>query len=313
MEDKSNKPKLKPAKRYVSKEKVSESSDHLSQQDEPQEQEHDDEEVIVPDGQQDAESPPVNTDKLVPDGMADVTLGSIHFSSFSLVFETLFNTVLNNRAAARQKALEEKIEKQKAEGIDVVTNDNALPKCVEFINLIKDDYNMYREQKNEIGKEQAQTLATVKTQADTAKRLETVIGRIEKVQGIKAPIRPPFPSWACLAYLFWHWPMYAFAWLWLSKYFRRFCFLITFFVILIQTCYIFLLANDNRTMRYEHDQYVTVRNWLYVTGDTAATNRFNKVELLYRDVDFNKEEITRLNEYIQKRHEQNLKRGFYMW
>ncbi len=323
MEDKSNtKPKLKPARKYVSQ-KMEEArakmqditssvnstaygSECLSQQEGPQEQESAD--VVVPDySQQEQQLLPVAEAPMVPGEMAEATLGSLSVKQFTLSLETLLNTLLDNRLDAKQKALEEKTKAAEAAGIELVTPENALVKCVEFINLIKGDFNMYREQKNAIAKEQEQTLATVNSQADTAKRLETVIGRIEKVQGVKAPIRPPFPLWACLAYLFWHWPMYAFAYLWLSKYFRRFCFLITFFVILIQTCYIVLLASDNRTMRYEHAKYVTARNWLYVTGDTAATNKFNHLDLLFEDVDFNEKKIINLNDHIRELHEKMMR------
>ena len=215
---------------------------------------------------------------------------------------------MDNREAARKLKQQELERKAEEEGINLVTPENAVVKCVEYMNAIKDGYDMYKKQKGAIAQEQKQTLDTVKQQADTAKRLETVIGRIEDVQGVKAPKRPPFPSWACLTYLFWHWPVYAFACMWLSKYFRRFCFLITLFVILMQTCLIFLLTCDNKTLHHDRAKYVTVRNWSYVVGDTSAMNRFNKVDLLFEDVEFNKEQIDGLNKYIRSRHEQNLKR-----
>jgi len=68
------------------------------------------------------------------------------------------------------------------------------------------------------------------------------------------------------------------------------------------------LAVDNKSLHLDRAKYVTVRNWSYVIGDTAAVNRFNRVDLLYDDVEFNKEQIEGLNEYIRSRHEQNLKR-----
>ena len=96
------------------------------------------------------------------------------------------------------------------------------------MNDILNGYNLYKKHESAIDKQQSKSKEIADTQNETVKRLETVIGRIEDVQGVKAPKRPPFPSWACLAYLFWHWPMYGFAFLWQSKYFRRYCFLTAF-------------------------------------------------------------------------------------
>ena len=169
-------------------------------------------------------------------------------------------------------------------------------------------YNLYKKHESAIDKQQTKSKEIADTQNETVKRLETVIGRIEDVQGVKAPKRPPFPSWACLAYLFWHWPMYGFAFLWQSKYFRRFCFLTAFFVMVLEFCMIVLLSYDNKDLHHDRAKYVTVRNWSYVVGDTAAVNRFNRVDLLYDDVEFNKEQIEGLNEFIRTKHEQNLKR-----
>lgn len=84
------------------------------------------------------------------------------------------------------------------------------------MNDILTSYNLYKKHESTIDKQQTKSKEIADTQNETAKRLETVIGRIENVQGVKAPKRPPFPSWACLAYLFWHWPMYGFAYLWQS-------------------------------------------------------------------------------------------------
>jgi len=61
-------------------------------------------------------------------------------------------------------------------------------------------------------------------------------------------------------------------------------------------------------LHHDRAKYVTARNWSYVVGDTAAVNRFNRVDLLYDDVEFNKEQIDGLNEFIRNKHEENQKR-----
>lgn len=71
---------------------------------------------------------------------------------------------------------------------------------------------------------------------------------------------------------------------------------------------IVLLASDNKTMNHDRAKYVTVRNWSYVMKDTAAINRFNRVDLLFEDVKFNREQIDELNEFIRSKHEKNQKR-----
>ena len=53
-------------------------------------------------------------------------------------------------------------------------------------------------------------------------------------------------------------------------------------------------------------KYVTVRNWSYVAGDTAAVNRFNEVDILFEDTKFNREKIEQLNDHIRSKHEQML-------
>lgn len=90
---------------------------------------------------------------------------------------------------------------EEAKCVELAADENRMSDS-EYMNIISSDFNLYREQKNAVAKEQEQTLKIVAQQAETAKRLETVIGRIEDVQGVKAPKRPPFPSWAYLVYLF---------------------------------------------------------------------------------------------------------------
>ncbi len=315
-----NTSKLKPA-RAISREKIKEvegKSENVSspvassrngfvQPTEPTDQ-REDPDVIVPICQPDSEPPDESEDLDVPEEFTDKILGDISVHDFCFVIETVYNSLLDNRAEAMRKAREERIRQQEESGIDIITPENALMKCVEYMNGIKENYDQYKAQKNAIAKEQAETKETVKLQAETVKRLETVIGRIEDVQGVKAPKRPPFPSWACLTYLFWHWPMYCFAYCWQSKYFRRFCFLITFLVIVVQFCMIVLLASDNKNLTHDHAKYVTVRNWSYVMKDTAAINRFNRVDLLFEDVKFNREQIEELDEFIRTKHEKNQKR-----
>lgn len=100
--------------------------------------------------------------------------------------------------------------------------------------------------------------------------------------------------------------MYGFAFLWQSKYFRRFCFLIAFLVMVLEFCLIVLLASENGTLHHDRVKYVTVRNWSYVAGDTAAVNRFNEVDILFEDTKFNREKIEQLNDHIRSKHEQML-------
>ena len=314
-----NIPKPKPAKSFAkkiqdAKDKMTDvSSSVVSTQNgtipstEPSEQ-VEDSDVIVPVCQPGTESADMPESQPIEVEFSERMLTEIDVHDFCFLFETLFNALSDNREAAKRKAREESIRKQEESGIDVVTPENALVKCTGFMNDILNGYNLYKKHEGAIDKQQAKSKEIADTQNETVKRLETVIGRIEDVQGVKAPKRPPFPSWACLAYLFWHWPMYGFAYLWQSKYFRRFCFLIAFFVMVMEFCLIVVLALDNKSLHLDHAKYVTVRNWSYVFNDTSAVNRFNRVDLLFENVEFNREEIERLNESIRLKHEENQKR-----
>lgn len=315
--DKSNsKPKLKPANRYVSKEKVSEVKEKLedisssvsssqtgSGQLPDADEQPEDNEVIVPEYPPDSNPPVMSNDRGVSDEELASRVCDVTLDSFCEAVETTILASLDNREAARKLKQQELERKAEEEGINLVTPENAVVKCVEYMNAIKDGYDMYKKQKGAIAQEQKQTLDTVKQQADTAKRLETVIGRIEDVQGVKAPKRPPFPSWACLAYLFWHWPMYGFAYLWQSKYFRRFCFLIAFFVMVMEFCMIVLLSYDNKDLHHDRAKYVTVRNWCLVESDTATINKFDYVDFIYSDVKFHNEDIDALHETVRKKYD----------
>ena len=274
---------------------------------EPSEQ-VDDADVIVPVCQSGSESPEMPESAPVEVKFSDRLLNDITVEDYCFLFETLFNACSDNREEAKRKAREESRRKQEESGIDVITPENALVKCTGFMNDILNGYNLYKKHESAIDKQQSKSKEIADTQNETVKRLETVIGRIEDVQGVKAPKRPPFPSWACLAFLFWHWPMYGFAYLWQSKYFRRFCFLIAFFVMVLEFCMIILLSYDNKDLHHDRAKYVTVRNWSYVMKDTAAVNRFNKVDLLFEDVKFNREQIDELDEFIRTKHEKNQKR-----
>lgn len=267
-----------------------------------------DADVIVPVSQPDSESVDVTENPPIDGEFTDKMLKDIDVHDFCFILETMYNYTADHREEAKRKEREESRRKQEESGIDVITPENALVKCTGFMNDILTGYNLYKKHESAIDKQQSKSKEIADTQNETVKRLETVIGRIEDVQGVKAPKRPPFPSWACLAYLFWHWPMYGFAFLWQSKYFRRFCFLIAFFVMVLEFCMIVLLALDNKSLHLDHAKYVTVRNWSYVMKDTAAVNRFNKVDLLFEDVKFNREQIDELDEFIRTKHEKNQKR-----
>ena len=69
-----------------------------------------------------------------------------------------------------------------------------------------------------------------------------------------------------------------------------------------------LLSYDNKDLHHDRANYVTVRNWSYVMMDTAAVNRFDRVDLLFEDIKFNREDIEELNEFIRTKHEKNQKR-----
>lgn len=320
MPNNTTKPKLKPA-RMITKEKVQEvkdkmadisstvvSSQTVSAHPADSSEQVEDADVIVPVCQPGTESADMPESQPIEVEFSDRMLTEIDVHDFCFLFETLFNALSDNREEAKRKAREESRRKQEESGIDVITPENALVKCTGFMNDILTGYNLYKKHESAIDKQQTKSKEIADTQNETVKRLETVIGRIEDVQGVKAPKRPPFPSWACLAYLFWHWPMYGFAYLWQSKYFRRFCFLIAFFVMVMEFCLIVVLALDNKSLHLDHAKYVTVRNWSYVMKDTAAVNRFNKVDLLFEDVKFNREQIDELDEFIRTKHEKNQKR-----
>ena len=262
-----------------------------------------DADVIVPVSQPDSESVDVTENPPIDGEFTDKMLKDIDVHDFCFILETMYNYTADHREEAKRKAREENIRKREASGEVVWTTENAVIKCSQYMNTISNDFNLYREQKNAVAKEQEQTLKTVTQQAETAKRLETVIGRIEDVQGVKAPKRPPFPSWACLAYLFWHWPMYGFAYLWQSKYFRRFCFLIAFLVMVLEFCMIVLLSYDNKDLHHDRAKYVTVRNWSLVEGDTATINKFDYVDFIYSDVKYRKDDIDALQETIRKKYD----------
>lgn len=320
MPNNTTKPKLKPA-RMITKEKVQEvkdkmadisstvvSSQTVSAHPADSSEQVEDADVIVPVSQPDSESVDVTENPPIDGEFTDKMLKDIDVHDFCFILETMYNYTADHREEAKRKEREESRRKQEEAGIDVITPENALVKCTGFMNDILTGYNLYKKHESAIDKQQTKSKEIADTQNETVKRLETVIGRIEDVQGVKAPKRPPFPSWACLAYLFWHWPMYAFAYLWQSKYFRRFCFLIAFLVMVMELCLIVVLSIDNKALHLDHAKYVTVRNWSYVNEDASAMNRFDQVDLLFEDVKFNRERIDSLNNYIQSKHEQMLKK-----
>lgn len=261
------------------------------------------------------ESPPPD----VPESPSDKNLlmkmavADISFGDFCMGIETAFLTTMNQREENRKKENAEYIRQQRAKGREPITTENALVKCADYLKVLVETYNLYKTHNSAIDKQQAQSKAIADEQSDTVKRLETVVGKIEKVQGVKAPIRPPFPSWACLTFLFWHWPMYAFSYCWQSKYFRRFCFLVAFFVMIIEFCLIVLLAYDNRAYHNERIKYNIVRNWSYVLEDSAAMKRFDKVDLLFEDVEFNREKIMDIGNMIQTKNEELQKKKRRKW
>lgn len=318
--EKEVKTKLKSAKQ-ISKEKLQElkdknvevsssvSSTHSSYGQTLQSEEQiEDADVFVPDCQTDSEPSDLSQDVKLADKFSDMLLANLSVRDFGTIFETALNTILDNRNKAHEKAEKERIEKEQAAGVKYCTLEELSLQCTGFMEAIVKSYNLYANHKSSIDQQQRKIEEALKGQKNDLNGLATIIGRIENVQGVKAPKRPPFPSWACLTYLFWHWPMYGFSYLWLSKYFRRFCFLLSFLVMIMEFCFIVLLVGDNKTLHQDHNKYVIVRNWSYVLNDTAAVNRFNRVDLLFEDVKFNREQIDELDEFIRTKHEQNQER-----
>ena len=221
--------------------------------------------------------------------------------------ESVINSVLTNRANARIERCAEEARQRKARGIKDMTVNDYLDKIIENYNKIADSYNAFKEGKGLVAQNVAATNKFCEDFNAKLGRLEVLVKSVERVMGVKAPIRPPFPSWACLAYLFWHWPVYAFARAWCSKFFRRFCYICTLLVVLIQTGFILFLAADNRVNRYAQAKYVAARNWAYVEHDSTSMHRFDYLDLLYAHPDWNKQDIENLNNSISKKHEENLR------
>jgi len=315
MEEKT-KNKLKPAKRYVNKEKVEDvkekhedvASSVSSPPNEPEpvhdtEEQADNTDVVVP-VRQTVSVPSASSQGIVlADELKNMMLGKVSVNDFCIVLETVLHILLDNRDEQKRKAEKEKLQKKIEAGGQVLTVEQVLGKCMGMMEAIVKDFNLYKDHKLTVNQQQDFIVKDIKQQESVIKQLGVIVGRIEKVQGVKVPKRPPFPSLACLTFLFWHWPMYAFSYCWLSKYFRRFCFLVAFFVMILQFCLIVLLAGDNRIMHYDRAKYITVRNWSLVDEDSSAMNRFNKVDRLYQDVDFNREEILELEKSIMSKHE----------
>lgn len=322
MDNKNNsKPKLKSAKNYVSKgnskeakEKTDDvsssvSSPPLTPEDPPIEDTHEEEytedsDVVVPDCQPDSNLPIQTSVTPLMEMFQKTEISKIGLRDFLIIMETVLTSFLDGREEVKRKAEIERLQKKIDDGEEVLTLQQAFERCYSYMKAIKDSYNLYAEHKSSVNKQMQKITDIVKDQLEVSKRFQNMIGRIEKVQGVKVPKRPPFPSWACLTYLLWHWPMYAFSYCWLSKYFRRFCFLVAFFVMIIEFCLIVLLAGDNRAYHNERMKYNIVRNWSYVLEDSAAMNRFNKVDLLFEDVEFNREKIMDIGNMIQTKNEE---------
>lgn len=317
----SSKPKLKPAKNYVSKGKGEEAKEktenatysvHTSENtSEPvpttvpeAEEQTEEDDVVVPECQPGSEPPNTLPSVVVADDLKETPISNVRVRDFLVFLETALNTFLDNRDEVKKQAEIERLQKKIDAGGEVLTLQQAFEKCYHYMKTICNSYDLYAQHKSSVNTQQQKIKDIVKDQLEVSTRLQNIIGRIEKVQGVKVPKRPPFPSFACLTYLFWHWPMYAFSYCWLSKYFRRFCFLVAFFVMILEFCLIVLLACDNRTYHNERMKYNIVRNWSYVLEDSAAMKRFDKVDLLFEDVEFNREKIMDIGNMIQTKNEE---------
>lgn len=149
--------------------------------------------VIIPATQHNEEPTDLPDADSKEDELYDLRLSDNSIGDLSSLMETCFLTALHKHEKAKSEAPKELIEEQKAKGIDIVTPENALEKGTKFMNTVKNDFNLNKIVKKSIGKDHALLCEKIKTQDKIVKRLETIVGRTEKVH------RPPFPTWACLA------------------------------------------------------------------------------------------------------------------
>lgn len=144
-----------------------------------------DADVIVPVSQPDSESDDVTENPPIDGEFTDKMLKDIDVHDFCFILETMYNYTADHREEAKRKEREESRRKQEEAGIDVITPENALVKCTGFMNDILTGYNLYKKHESAIDKQQTKSKEIADTQNETVKRLETVIGRIEDVQGVK--------------------------------------------------------------------------------------------------------------------------------
>lgn len=196
MSNNTTKPKLKPA-RMITKEKVQEvkdkmadisstvvSSQTVSAHPAESSEQVEDADVIVPVSQPDSESVDVTENPPIDGEFTDKMLKDIDVHDFCFILETMYNYTADHREEAKRKAREESKRKQEESGIDVITPENALVKCTGFMNDILTGYNLYKKHESAIDKQQTKSKEIADTQNETVKRLETVISRIEDVQGV---------------------------------------------------------------------------------------------------------------------------------
>ena len=271
--------------------------------------------VIVTDCLSESESVDSSRTESPADGPHELTVADMSASEFYSRLETAFINGLVKRDE-QKKAEEEEFQKEvrrkkEEEGIDIITPDTAIEQCVEFMNTIAKNYNMYADQSDDISMQQEMTLETTKLQSKNIESLNTLIYDVEDLTGVKVPCRPPFPSWKWIPYLIWHIPIYVLACIWHTRFFRKCCYLAAIIFIAIQNIKISNLRRENGALQLDHDIYIDVRNWSIVKLDKSAIHSFEYVESLYNDTAFNRHEIQSLKKFIYEQHERNIKEGNY--
>ena len=333
------KKKLKPANKYVSRNNttkerpekqeksspasskpkeavpVPEDEGHVPKDERQFQNEADMTDVIVTDCLSESEDVDSSQTESPADGKREMTVADMSASEFYSRLEAAFINGLVKRdeqKKAEEEELQEEIRRLKEEeGIDVISPENAVDKCIECLDAIEDDFNMYVKHSNDISKQQEMVLETTKLQSKNIEQLKTLIYDVEDLTGVKVPCRPPFPSWKWIPYLIWHIPIYVLACIWHTRFFRKCCYLAAIIFMAIQNIKISNLRRENGALQLDHDIYIDVRNWSIVKLDKSAIQSFEYVESLYNDTAFNRHEIQSLKKFIYEQHERNIKEGNY--
>ena len=270
--------------------------------------------VIVTDCLSESESVDSSRTESPADGPHEMTVADMSASEFYSRLEAAFINGLVKRdeqKKAEEEELQEEIRRLKEEeGIDVISPENAVDKCIECLDAIEDDFNMYVKHSNDISKQQEMVLETTKLQSKNIEQLKTLIYDVEDLTGVKVPCRPPFPSWKWIPYLIWHIPIYALACIWHTRFFRKCCYLAAIIVIALQYVKITNLRHENESLLLYQTKYIAVRDWAVVTQDKFV-DHYMYLDWLYSDTAFHRKEIMEFHKNLENMHEHNLKKGNY--